>query len=144
MSSTRVTILRIAMGLFLAAWGADKLLAVEGSVGIFARFYGVEAGPMVVRVAGIAEIALAALLIVDWWRAPVAWAQLALNVVSAAASWRQILDPWGLLGLTQGGTHLFLASIVVTAASVVLVLCARDGGTPPRAPKSTTTPDTGR
>jgi hypothetical protein len=50
-----------------------------------------------------------------------------VNATSALASWKQILDPWGLWGLREGGNaHLFLASIVVTAAAVVLVLNARD------------------
>lgn len=46
--------------------------------------------------------------------------------MSTVARWKQILDPWGILGLTDGGAHLFLASIVITAASIVLVLNARD------------------
>lgn len=69
-------VLRIGMGLFLAAWGVDKLAATEGSIGIFSNFYGMDLG-------GAALQAL-------------------------------------------GGTHLFLASIVITAASIVLVLNARD------------------
>lgn len=36
------------------------------------------------------------------------------------------LDPWGWFGLTDGGAHLFLASIVIMAANVVIVLNARD------------------
>jgi len=55
-------------------------------------------------------------------RRPVVWIVLVANGVSTLASWRQILDPWGLLGLGPGGTHLFLASIVLMAVSVVLVL----------------------
>jgi hypothetical protein len=47
---------------------------------------------------------------------------LLVNAVSTLASWRQILDPWGRLGLGPGGTHLFLASIVIMAVSVALVL----------------------
>lgn len=149
-----IPILRVGMGLFLAAWGIDKLLAAEGSQAIFSRFYGVDAGPVLVRAAGVGEIVIAVLLIADWWRVPVVWMQLAMNLVSAFGSWRQILDPWGLLGFTQGGTHLFLASIVVTAVSIVLVLNARDDVAElsalgereafPPAPRNRTTPDTGR
>jgi hypothetical protein len=54
-----------------------------------------------------------------------AWVALVANLISTGASWKQILDPWGLLGLTDGGTHLFLASIVIMAASIVLVINAR-------------------
>ncbi len=39
-----------------------------------------------------------------------------------AWSWRQILDPWGRLGIGPDGSHLFLASVVLTAVSIVLVL----------------------
>lgn len=119
-------ILRIAMGLFLALWGADKLVAAIGAQGIFDKFYRVPIGVSAVQLAGIAEVLLGVLLAVGLFRTPVAWIALALNLTSTLASWRQILDPWGLLGLGKGGTHLFLASIVLLAVSVVLVLNAAD------------------
>ncbi|NIP60916.1 MAG: DoxX family membrane protein [Gemmatimonadetes bacterium] len=120
-------ILRIGMGVFLAYWGVDKLVALEGSVGIFSSFYGLDVGAIVVQVAGVAEIGLGALLAVGLFRIPMAWIQLVVNGVSTLASWRQILDPWAVLGIRDGGNaHLFLASIVITAASVVLVLNAPD------------------
>ena len=121
-----IPVLRIGMGLFLAAWGVDKLAATEGSVGIFSHFYGLDMGATLIHVAGLAEIFLGLLLAVGLFRVPVAWIALAVNAVSTFASWRQILDPWGVLGLTDGGTHLFLASIVVMAANVAIVLEARD------------------
>ena len=119
-------LLRIGMGLFLALWGVDKLAATGGSVGIFSHFYGLEVGAFPVQAAGVAEIGLGLLLAAGLFRVPVAWIALAVNAVSTLASWRQILDPWGWLGLTDGGTHLFLASLVVMAANVVLVLEADD------------------
>lgn len=119
-------VLRVGMGLFLVAWGMDKLAATEGSIGIFSTFYGLDVGALVIQAAGVAEILLGILLAVGLFRVPVAWIALAVNAVSTFASWRQILDPWGWLGLTEGGTHLFLASIVVLAANVALVLEARD------------------
>lgn len=125
-SKWTMPVLRVGMGLFLALWGVDKLLATEASQGIFSHFYGLDAGPSVVQVAGAAEILLGALLAVGLFRVPVAWIALAVNAVSTGASWKQIVDPWGLLGLTEGGTHLFLASIVIMAANVALVLNARD------------------
>ncbi len=119
-------ILRIGMGIFLVAWGVDKWMATEGSIGIFANFYGADVGAGIVRAFGAAEVLLGLALAAGLFRVLTAWTQLLVNGVSTAASWRQILDPWGVLGLTDGGTHLFLASIVITAASVVLVLNARD------------------
>lgn len=117
-----VPILRVSMAVFLFLWGVDKLVAVNDSQRIFERFYRVAAGPSVVQIAGVAEIILALLLGVGVLRRPVAWTVLVVNLVSTVASWRQILDPWGTFGLGPGGTHLFLASIVLTAVSVVLVL----------------------
>ena len=125
-SKWSMPILRVGMGSFLVFWGVDKLAATEQSQGIFSHFYGVEAGPSAVQLAGGAEVLLGTLLAVGLFRVPVAWIALIVNVVSTGASWRQIVDPWGWLGLTEGGTHLFLASIVVMAANVVLVLDARD------------------
>lgn len=119
-------VLRIGMGLFLAAWGVDKLVATEGSVGIFSRFYGIDVGAAALWIFGVAEILLAIALAAGLFRVIVAWIALVVNAVSTFASWKQILDPWGVLGLTNGGTHLFLASIVIMAVSVVLVINARD------------------
>lgn len=119
-------LLRVGMGLFLAAWGLDKLMATEGSIGIFSGFYGIDVGALAIQAFGIAEILLGILLAVGLFRVSTAWIQLLVNGVSTVASWRQILDPWGVFGLTDGGTHLFLASIVITAASIVLVVNARD------------------
>ncbi|MGH7550380.1 MAG: DoxX family protein [Gemmatimonadota bacterium] len=125
LSTWTLPILRIAMGIFLVAWGLDKWFASEGSVEIFSFFYGLEVGNLVVRAAGALEILLGLALVLGFLPVVTAWAQLAVNTISTLASWKQILDPWGQLGLTEGGTHLFLASIVVMAVSVVLVLNAR-------------------
>lgn len=119
-------ILRAGMGVFLVAWGADKLLATEGSQRIFSGMYSIDSGPTLVQVAGVAEIVLGLALAVGLLRVIAAWIALFVNLISTAASWRQILDPWGVLGLTDGGTHLFLASIVIMAVGVVLVVNARD------------------
>jgi hypothetical protein len=86
----------------------------------------VDAGQAFVRALGAGEILLGIALGAGLFRVFTAWTQLAVNAVSTLASWRQILDPWGALGLTDGGAHLFLASIVITAASIAIVLNARD------------------
>ena len=126
-SQTRWTlpILRIAMGIFLIAWGLDKWFATQGSLQIFSVFYGVEVSGLVVRVAGTLEVLLGLTLVVGILPVVTAWAQLIVNTISTVGSWKQILDPWGRLGLTEGGAHLFLASIPVMAVSIVLVMNAR-------------------
>src|SRR3989304_7942663 len=89
-SSRSLPILRISLALFLALWGIDKLVAAEGAVSIFSRFYGVSLGNIAAQLFGIAEIALAALLALGVRRRPVAWVVLLVNLTSMAASWRQI------------------------------------------------------
>lgn len=126
LSRWTVPVLRIGMGVFLAMWGLDKLVAAEGAAGIFSSFYGLDVGTAVVRTFGVLEVLLGLALAVGLFRVATAWIQLFVNGVSTVSSWKQILDPWGVFGLTDGGTHLFLASIVITAASVALVLNARD------------------
>lgn len=127
LSRWTMPVLRIGMGIFLAYWGADKLVATEGAQGIFSGFYGLDAGSAMVQGAGVAEIVLGALLALGLFRVPMAWIQFLANAVSTVASWQQILDPWAIWGLREGGNaHLFLASIVIMAASLVLVLNARD------------------
>ena len=131
LSPWTLPILRVGMGIFLIAWGLDKWFATEGSVEIFSFFYRLEVARLVVRVAGALEILLGLGLVLGALPVVTAWAQLVVNAISTLASWKQILDPWGRLGLTEGGSHLFLASIVVMAVSVTLVLNARRKSTPP-------------
>ncbi len=126
LSSWTMPILRVGMGVFLALWGIDKLVATEGSQRIFSGFYSIDSGPMLVQIAGLAELLLGAALAVGLLRVFTAWVTLVANLISTGASWKQILDPWGLLGITDGGSHLFLASLVIMAVSIVLVLNARD------------------
>ncbi|MGQ0561620.1 MAG: DoxX family protein [Gemmatimonadota bacterium] len=123
-SKWTIPALRIAMGIFLALWGVDKIIAAEGAEQIFQHFYLLNVGAGVVAF-GILEIALGALLAAGFFRVSAAWIALGVNAISTVASWKQILDPWGKLGLSQGGTHLFLASIVIIAVNIVLVLNAR-------------------
>ncbi len=128
LSSWTMPILRFGMGVFVAAWGLDKLMATEVGQRIFSGAYSVNLGATLVQVAGVAEIVLGLALAAGLLRVVAAWLVLAINLASTRSVWRQILDPWGAIGLTDGDSvnHLFLASIVIVAASVVLVLNARD------------------
>lgn len=127
LSPLTMPILRVGMGVFLAYWGFDKIVATEGGQAIFSNFYLLDVGPSMIQVAGGVEVVFGVMLAVGLLRVPAAWIQLGINGVSTVASWRQILDPWGIWGLRDGGNaHLFLASIVIMAAAVVLVINARD------------------
>ncbi|MBI4541156.1 MAG: DoxX family membrane protein [Gemmatimonadetes bacterium] len=126
LSRWTMPVLRVGMGIFLILWGIDKLAATEGSQRIFENFYKLDVGALVPRAAGVLEILLGVALAVGLLRVSVAWISLVANTISTLASWKQILDPWGWFGLTKGGTHLFLASLVIVAANIVIVLNARD------------------
>src|SRR5919106_1987616 len=107
LSRWTMPILRIGMGVFLVLWGLDKWLAVEDSIGIFSHFYGLDVGALPIRLFGAGEILLGIALAVGILPKITAWLQFIVNGISSGASWKEILDPWGALGLTEGGTHLF-------------------------------------
>lgn len=69
-------VLRIGMGLFLAAWGVDKLVATEGSIGIFSNFYDMDLGAAAFQAFGITEVLLGVALAVGLFRVATAWVQL--------------------------------------------------------------------
>ncbi|MDE3053446.1 MAG: DoxX family membrane protein [Gemmatimonadota bacterium] len=119
-------LLRISTGVFVFMWGIDKVVATAGAGRIFGHFYHLAVGPAAVRAAAAFELLLAVCLAVGFQRRAVAWTTLAMTLASTLGSWKEILDPWGFLGLTTGGTHLFLASIPLTAVAVVLVLNVDD------------------
>ena len=77
-------VLRICMGLFLAAWSVDKLVA-----------NGMDLGAAALQAVGVAEMLLGVALAVGLFRVATAWIQLAVTAISTIASWKQILDPWG-------------------------------------------------
>jgi uncharacterized membrane protein YphA (DoxX/SURF4 family) len=95
LSSWTMPILRIGMGLFVAAWGLDKLMATEVGQRIFSGAYSVELGPTLVRVAGIAEILLGLALAAGLLRAKAA----AVELLSGLLVPLSFFPPWaeGLL-----------------------------------------------
>ncbi|MBI4512558.1 MAG: hypothetical protein HY702_00470 [Gemmatimonadetes bacterium] len=126
-ASHRLTIpfLRLGLGVFLALWGVDKLVATDGALGIFRRFYLMEVGQALVQALGVLEILLGLAIVFGFLRTLSYGLGLAADTVSTLASWKEILDPWGLIW-GGGNAHLFLASIPVLAAFVVLFLNRRD------------------
>lgn len=118
-------LLRIGLGFFLLLWGVDKLVATEGAKGIFSNFYLMDIGVGPVQILGAAEILLGAAIMAGLFRTLSYGLGLAAHGVSTIASWKQLLDPWGLI---WGGpnAHLFLAAIPVLAAFIVLFLNRHD------------------
>lgn len=116
-----LAVLRVSLGVFLLLWGLEKFVIPGTTVRIWSTFYGVSLGAALVPVVGALETALALAITVGFWRRVTYGLGLLLHAASVFASWRQLIDPWGL---RSGGSpnHLFLAGVPVLAAFLVLYL----------------------
>jgi len=116
-----LAVLRVSLGVFLLLWGLEKFVIPAATVRIWSAFYGVTLGAALVPMVGALESALALAITVGLWRRVSYGLGLLLHAVSVFASWRQLIDPWGL---RSGGSpnHLFLAGVPVLAAFLVLYL----------------------
>jgi uncharacterized membrane protein YphA (DoxX/SURF4 family) len=116
-----LAVLRVSLGVFLLLWGVEKFVIPEVTVQIWGGFYGVGLAAALVPLVGALESALALAITVGLWRRATYGLGLLLHAVSVAATWRQLLDPWGL---RSGGApnHLFLAGVPVLAAFLALYL----------------------
>jgi hypothetical protein len=119
-----LAILRMSLGAFLLVWAVMKFVVPAGTVGIFAKFYGMSIDVQVSMFLGAAQAALALAIIVGLWRTWTLALGFVVHAVGQLASWRQTLDPWGIW-LTENPKMLFWAGVPVMAAFAVAWL-ARD------------------
>jgi len=117
---TALLILRIGLGLFLLVWGLEKFILPDRTVGIFGKFYGIDIGAGMTPLLGGLECVLAVALLIGWQRRWSYGIAVLVHAVSTIASWRQIIDPWGLISGTVH--HLFFAAVPVLAAFIALYL----------------------
>ncbi len=121
-----LAILRLSLAAFLMLWGVEKFVLPEATVRIWGSFYGVQIGRAIVPVIGLLEGALAIAIGLGFWRRVSYGLGTIVHGISVLSTWRQLVDPWGLL---SGGppNHLFLAGLPVLAAFIALYLLrARD------------------
>lgn len=116
-----LAVVRVSLGVFLLLWGIEKFVIPDVTVRIWSGFYGVGLATGLVPLVGALESALALAITLGLWRRATYGLGLLLHAVSVLASWRQLIDPWGL---RSGGSpnHLFLAGVPVLAAFVALYL----------------------
>lgn len=113
-------VLRVTLGLFLLQWGAEKFVVPMNTPAIWGYFYNTNIPVEAAYVFGVAEIALAICFFLGALRTVAYGAGVMLHAVSVVVSWRQLIDPWG-----DSANHLFIASVPVLGAFVVLFLLRR-------------------
>ena len=121
-----LAILRVSLALFLLLWGVEKFVLPEATVRIWGTFYGLQIGRAIVPFIGLLEAALAIAIGLGLWRRVTYGLGTIVHGISVLSTWRQLVDPWGLL---FGGpaNHLFLAGVPVLAGFIVIYLLrARD------------------
>lgn len=111
-----LALLRVSLGLFLAFWGLDKIVAPEGTVGIYSHFYFLTITPAVAQALGVLEILLGMAYAGGLLRTWTYGAGFALHALSTLSTWKQLIDPWGYLFRHDQNFHLFWAAVPVLAA----------------------------
>lgn len=112
--------LRVALGLFIALWGLDKIAATEGTLKIFSHFYKLSIGSEAAWVLGGLEILLGLAIAVGFKKNWSYALGFFFHLISTISSWKQLLDPWGWYLNPGQNSHLFLASLPVLAGFWVL------------------------
>ncbi len=110
-------VLRLTLGIFLLQWGVEKFIVPSNTVAIWGYFYGLTVPQAASYAFGVAEIAIAACMILGVYRTISYGAGMLLHAVTVVVSWRQLIDPWG-----GDANHLFVASIPVLGAFIALFL----------------------
>jgi uncharacterized membrane protein YphA (DoxX/SURF4 family) len=116
-----LAILRISLGGFLLLWALEKFFIPQTTVSIWDRFYQIPIGASLPYIIGGLEAVLSVAILVGLWRRWSYGLGLGLHTISVVATWKQLLDPWGLY-LNERPQHLFLAGVPVLAAFVALYL----------------------
>lgn len=116
-----LAILRISLGGFLLLWALEKFFIPQTTVAIWDRFYLIPIGAALPYIIGGLEAVLSIAIIAGLWRRWSYGLALVLHTISVVASWKQLIDPWGLY-LNERPQHLFLAGVPVLAGFMVLYM----------------------
>jgi putative oxidoreductase len=114
-----LAVLRVALGLFLLMWSLEKFFIPQTTVGIWSHFYLIPIGAAVPYLIGAVETVLALAITVGFMRRLSYGLGLLLHSVSVLVTWKQLVDPWGLVYFDRP-QHLFLAGVPVLAAFYAL------------------------
>jgi uncharacterized membrane protein YphA (DoxX/SURF4 family) len=111
--------LRVALGLFVAVWGVDKLVHPAHGAKVATSFYGgMLSAESLMPVLGVLECALGLLVVLGLWRR-LAYPALALVMgATLLGVWRSVLDPLALW--MSGGNPVFFSSLPLFCAVLVV------------------------
>ncbi len=133
MSLAARVFLRASIGYLLVIWGVDKLVNPAHGLAVSDHFYlGVFSFPRLMPVFGIAELVLGGLVIAGVCRRYTYPLVVAIAAITVAGVWRSIVDPWGWY--LQGANALFYPSLIILAASLVLLADDRADSINPQQP----------
>lgn len=130
MSSSRLqpfslAFLRVTMGFLMIWWGLVKGLDTGVGKAVSENFYGGAFSLDTLLIAfGWLQVAIGAAIVVGFLLKYLLPIQLAINAFTAASVWYAIIDPFKLYLPPQSEfafTQLFYPSIIIVAASVVLI-----------------------
>ncbi len=143
MSGAARAMLRVSIGYLLVIWGVDKLVNPAHSLAVSDRFYlGAFNFPVLMPVFGVAELILGGLVILGMWRRYTYSVVVVFAAITAAGVWRSIADPWGWY--LEGANALFYPSLIILAASLVLLADEWQDSTRARQPPPPTHQETFR
>ena len=113
-------ILRLGLGGFLLVWGLEKLMIPARTVRIYDFYYGFALDTSMAPLLGLAQCLIVLAMMAGLWRRWSYGFAVLIHAYSTVATWRQIIDPWGLVfGEVK---HLYLAAVPILAALIVLYM----------------------
>lgn len=116
--------LRVALGLFLVVWGADKLMHVEHGQEVARHFYSAAVSAALMRAFGVVQVAAGVAVALGVARRLAYPFLVLVTGATLVTVWRSVVDPLGLV--LEGGNVVFFSSVVIFAAALVLWAFADD------------------
>lgn len=120
MKARTLLFLRVSVALLVLIWGINKIVNVEGAIGVSDRYYfGLLSASGLVPILGLAQCTVAVLALIGLWRTVVDPIIALINLGSLVGVARSIIDPWGWY--LEGTNVLFFPSLSVFAACLLLI-----------------------
>lgn len=110
-----IFVLRLGLGLFLALWAVDKLMAPDHAVARFSHFYITDITPSIAMIIGGLELVLSLLIILGMSKTWTYGLGLILFLIFTLSTYRELINPFG-------ANYLYLTTIPILFAFFALFL----------------------